>query len=162
MSSFCFLMIRRPPRPTQSRSSAASECIRDRYCTSLPQLSPLVVLLRESKILIAQVNLTPITKINIGDTAYMDIRAIGAGWYEGLHLPHPDTSTYVVPVIFLSWYSDQRLKVNCSIPSFRITWTGKNAVNHFFVNSWCHSLTLQNYMTLVTLDLIKDYDMTVS
>jgi hypothetical protein len=107
----------------------------EEYCNSLPQLAPLVALLRESKILIAQVNLTPIIKINIGDTAYMDIRAIGAGWYERLHLPNQDTSTYVVPVIFLSCHSDQHLKINCSSPSLRINLTGRNAVNRLFVNS---------------------------
>jgi hypothetical protein len=129
----------------------------EQYCTSLPQLAPLVVLLRESKILIAQVNLTPITNINIGDPAYMDIRAIGAGWYEGLNLPNQDTSTYVVPIMFVSWHSDQHLKINCSIPSLRINWTGKNAVNHFFIKSWCSNSILTPHMTLLTLDFIREH-----
>jgi hypothetical protein len=129
------------------------------YCRSIPQLVPLVTLLKESKILIAQVNPTPITKIHIGDTPYMDICAIGAGWYEDLQLPNSDTSSYIVPLSFLSWHSDKRLRINCSIPSLCINWTGKNAVNHFFVNSWCHSLTLHNHMTLITLDFIREHQL---
>jgi hypothetical protein len=70
------------------------------YARSLPQLYPLIVLHKEALQLMKILNRTPITVVAAGQTAYLDIRAIGAGWYEGLHLPDSDFATYVVPLIY--------------------------------------------------------------
>jgi hypothetical protein len=128
----------------------------EQYCRSLPQLFPLIVLHRESLILMKQLNLTPITVVDVGQTAYMDIRAIGAGWYAGLNLPNPDFTTYVVPLIFKSWQGG-RNRLNSSIPSLKIMWTGRNAVNHSFIKMWGSQVILTDRMTLLTLDFIRQY-----
>jgi hypothetical protein len=126
------------------------------YCHSLPQLWPLIVLLKESLILMKILNRTPITVVVTGQTTYMDIRAIGAGWYQGLLLPDSDTSIYVVPLLFHDNISTGT-RFNCSIPSLRIVWSGRNAVNHTFVKMWGSQVILTNNMTLISYDFIVKY-----
>jgi hypothetical protein len=126
------------------------------YCRSLSQLWPLVVLLKESLILMKILNRTPITIVATGQTAYMDIRAIGAGWYQGLSLPNSDFSIYVVPLLYHNNISGGT-RFNCSIPSLRIVWSGRNAVNHTFVKMWGSKVILTDTMTLITLDFIAKH-----
>jgi hypothetical protein len=126
------------------------------YCRSLPQLFPLVVLHKEALQLMKILNRTPITVVVAGQTAYLDIRAIGAGWYEGLHLPNSDYASYVVPMIYQN-SPPTPTRLNCTIPSLRITWAGRNAVNHSFVKMWGSQVILTAKMTLLTLDVIIQY-----
>jgi hypothetical protein len=72
----------------------------ENYCRATPQLFPLVVLHKEALQLMKILNRTPITVVKTGQTAYLDIRAIGAGWYQGLSLPNSDFSIYVVPLLY--------------------------------------------------------------
>jgi hypothetical protein len=60
----------------------------ENYCRGLPQLFPLVVLQKEALELMKILNRTPITVVETGQTAYLDIRAIGAGWYQTPILLH--------------------------------------------------------------------------
>ena len=53
----------------------------ENYCRAIPQLFPIVVLHKEALQLMKILNRTPITVVESGQTAYLDIRAIGAGWY---------------------------------------------------------------------------------
>jgi hypothetical protein len=126
------------------------------YARSLPQLYPLIVLNKEALQLMKILNRTPITVVAAGQTAYLDIRAIGAGWYEGLQLPDSDFATYVVPLIYQHSPSS-RTRLNCAIPSLRIIWSGRNAVNHSFIKMWGSQVILTEKMTLLTLDFIRQY-----
>jgi hypothetical protein len=118
------------------------------YCRSLPQLWPLIVLLKESLILMKILNRTPITVVATGQTAYLDI--------QGLSLPNSDSSIYVVPLLYHTNISGGT-RFNCSIPSLRIVWSGRNAVNHTFVKMWGSQVLLSNKMTSVTLDFISTH-----
>ena len=62
----------------------------EEYCSSWPQLFPLIVLQKEALFLMKNINRSPITVVDIGQTTYLDIRAIGAGWYQDLYLPNSD------------------------------------------------------------------------
>jgi hypothetical protein len=128
----------------------------ENYCRSLPQLFPLVILHREALELMKILNRTPITVVGTGQTAYLDIRAIGAGWYQGLVLPDSDFSIYVVPMIYME-NTTKGTRFNCTIPSLRIVWAGRNAVNHTFVKMWGSKVVLTDKMILITLDFISKY-----
>jgi hypothetical protein len=127
------------------------------FCKSLPQLAPLVVLQREATILMRQINKTPIVEIQEGLTVFLDLRAIGAGWFSGLNLPNPDFSTYVIPLIYKNFQKKDRTTINCIIPALRIQWFGRNAVNHYFIKMWGTSSIFQPNMTLITSDMITTY-----
>ena len=103
------------------------------------------------------INRSPITVVDIGQTTYLDIRAIGAGWYQGLYLPNSDFSIYVIPLEYRSWQDSAHTRLNCVIPSLKIQWTGRNAVNHSFVKMWGSQVSLSDKMTLITLEFIKQY-----
>jgi hypothetical protein len=47
--------------------------------------------------------------------------------------------------------------LNSSIPSLKIMWTGRNAVNHSFIKMWGSQVILTDKMTLLTLDVIRQY-----
>jgi hypothetical protein len=128
----------------------------ENYCRSLPQLFPLVVLHKEALKLMKILNRTPITVVETGQTAYLDIRAIGAGWYQGLSLPDSDHTTYVVPLLHQASTS-KGTRFNCIIPSLRIVWAGRNAVNHTFIKMWGSQVVLTDKITLLSLDIICQY-----
>jgi hypothetical protein len=104
-------------------------------------------------------NSKAITTVQPLDTVYVDLRALGPGWYESLDLPNADFSVYVVPLTYTSWQDSTQKRLQCSIPSLDITWTGKNAVNNFFVFSYGSIKTLQPNMTLCTLEFIDEHNL---
>jgi hypothetical protein len=128
------------------------------YCSSLPQLSPLIVMHKESLILKKQLNQTAITSVESGTIVYMDLRALGAGLYELLHLPDDDFSTYVVPLEYLSFQNSLHTKVNCIVPLLDLRWTGRNAVSHSFVKWWGSLRQVSAHMTIINHEFIREYN----
>jgi hypothetical protein len=131
----------------------------ENFCNSLPQLSPLVTLQRESLILIKQLNISPIDIIKPGDTVYMDLRAIGAQRYSTLSLPDLDFSMYVVPLIYKSWQNQAHTRVNCYASSLKLEWSGNTAASHFFVKSWGSCKQVTSNMSLISLEMIREHDL---
>ena len=129
----------------------------EEFCSRVPQLSPLVVRAKEAQTLMRTLNLTPITTITLNTTVYLDLRAFGAFWYESLDLPNPFFSFYVVPMIYKSWGNTLNTRLTCLVPSLRIEWRNKQAINHFFVKSWGSNFTLTPDMTLISDDFIKTH-----
>ena len=132
-------------------------CQYEDFCKTLPQLTPLIVLHKEAITLMRALNKTSITEIEEGLTVYLDIRAVGAGWYAGLNLPNAHFSTYIVPLIYKNFNKSDHTTINCIIPSLKIQWTGKNAVNHYFIKMWGTIRILHPDMTLLTSDMIRSY-----
>jgi hypothetical protein len=128
----------------------------ENYCRALPQHFPLVVLHKDALQLMKILNRTPITVVETGQMAYLDIRAIGAGWCQGLSLPNSDFSVYVDQLLYQACNSS-RTRLDCIIPSLRIVWAGRNAVNHSFVRMWGSQVRLTDNMTLLSLDFITKY-----
>ena len=127
------------------------------FCKSLTQLAPLILLQREALILMREINKTPIVEVQENLTVFLDLRAIGAGWFSGLSLPNPDFSTYVIPLIYKKFQKKDHTTINCIIPALKIQWFGRNAVNHYFINMWGTSRILHPHMTLITSDMITKY-----
>ena len=131
----------------------------EQYCNSLPQLSPLVVLQKQALILQRTLNRAPITSVEPGNTVYMDLRALGAGLYEFFNLPLYEFTKYVVPLEFVSWQNPSRTKINCRVPWLNLTWSGRGAVDHFFVKSWGSYKEVSNDMTLINMEFIAKYNL---
>lgn len=129
------------------------------YCRKVPQLFPLLHTLKVGLLLIRTMNSKAISTVQPLDTVYVDLRALGPGWYESLDLPNADFSVYVVPLTYTSWQDSTQKRLQCSIPSLDITWTGKNAVNNFFVFSYGSIKTFQPNMTLCTLEFIDEHNL---
>ena len=125
---------------------------------TLPELSPLVVMLKESLILNKLLNNTPITVISPDMSVYMDLRALGAGLYELLNLPDCDFKTYVVVLDYMSWQNSNHTRVNCEIPALQLRWTGKSAVSHTFVKWWGSITEVSNNMTVISNAFIHDFN----
>ena len=131
----------------------------EKFCSEVPELSQLVVLQKEATILRNILNSKPITEVKPGTTVFLDLRAIGAGWYQSLNLPNCDFTVYVVPLTYKSWRNAEHTRIDSVIPSLKMEWSGRNAVNHFFVKSWGNNLVLSPNMTLISLDFIQEYDL---
>ena len=127
------------------------------YCKSLPQLSPLVTNKKESDILIKAINSTPITAVGPNTPIFLDLRAIGAGWYEALNLPDNDFTTYVVEGKYTAWNNSNHTSIQLVIPSLDLYWTKRNSVNGFFVKSWGSNIQLTTDMVLVDQNMIQKY-----
>ena len=125
---------------------------------TLPELSAVVVMLKESIILNKLLNKTPITVISPDMSVYMDLRALGAGLYELLNLPNCNFETYVVVLDYISWQNSKHTRVNCEIPALQLRWTGKSAVSHTFVKWWGSITEVSNKMTVISNDFIRDFN----
>jgi hypothetical protein len=128
------------------------------YCNSLPQLSSLVVMHKESLVLNKITNNTPITSVEPDNIVFMDLRAVGAGLYDLLNLPDCDFSTYVVPLEYISWQNTGHTRINCVIPLLDLRWSGRSAVNHTFVKWWGSLKEVSPEMTLINNSFIRKYD----
>jgi hypothetical protein len=127
------------------------------YCRSLPQLAPLITLLKGSLILMKDINATPITSIGPQTSVYMDIRAFGAGWYDNMNFPDAYSTSYVVRLTYTAWHNSSHTRISASIPCLKLVWDRRNSVNHFFVKSWGSQCNLLDSMTLITTDFISEY-----
>jgi hypothetical protein len=88
----------------------------------------------------------------------MDLRALGAGLYELLHLPDDDFSNYVVPLEYLSFQNESHTKINCVVPLLGLRWTGRNAVSHSFVKWWGSHKEVSDHMTVINHEFIRKYN----
>jgi hypothetical protein len=127
------------------------------FCRSLPQLFPLITLLKESLSLIKDINTTPITCIAPLTTVYMDIRAFGAGWYDGMNFPDAYSTSYIVKLTYTAWHNLSHTRITASIPCLKLVWDRRSSVNHFFVKSWGSQRDLLGNMTLITTDFISEF-----
>ena len=115
-------------------------------------------MLRESAILNKLTNSSPIIAVEPGTSVYMDLRAIGAGLYESLHLPDYEFNCYVVILEYLSWQNAKHTRINCIIPALDIRWTGRSAVSHTFVKWWGSQQEVSNNMNVINNDFIRKYN----
>ena len=128
------------------------------FCNSHPELSPLVLMHKESLTIQRAINKTPIRSVEPGNNIYMDLRAIGAGLYESLDLPDSDFTRYVVLLEYTGWQNVEHTRINCIIPALQIQWSGRSAVNHTFVQWWGACKEVSENMIFLNNDLIRKYN----
>ena len=113
----------------------------------------------------SKVNKESITELHVGDTIYVDLRAIGISWYNGLGkgsltpvLPNEDENTYVLKCKVTEWVNNQQTKVKvwCDCLKLEFLW------NHERVLCWGRYSKLTTDMTLVDEEFLKRYPQVVA
>lgn len=85
------------------------------YCRALLQLLPLIHTIKQSTDIIKDINLTSITAVKPKDLMYLDLSALGAGWFESLGLPDPESLTYVMPMRYTEFVAHTKINAVISL-----------------------------------------------
>ena len=109
-------------------------------------------------------NKEQIVCVNVGDIRYVDLRAFGQEWYNGVGdealkpvLPNEDTTIYVVPVVVCQWLNKRRTKVRlrCEILNVFLDW------NHDMVKSWGQYEVVREDFVLVNEAFVRKFPQVV-
>ena len=92
-----------------------------------------------------------------GVVVYLDIRALGAGWYDTLNLPNNDFAIYVVKMTYTKWHNSTHTLICSHIPILELVWDKRQSLNHFFVQSWGSNKDITPAMTILTNDFIAEH-----
>jgi hypothetical protein len=101
------------------------------FCKERPELWQFLHTKSEANRLAIACNRDPIKHLNIGDTLYVDLRAIGAHWYyQEAGLPDTDTATYVVEfrVMEFTTRACNRVRVVSPLLEVFLDWTHSQAL----------------------------------
>jgi hypothetical protein len=107
------------------------------FCKSKPELWFCVYSVEEARKIRAKVNKEPITVVEPGDSIYVDLRAIGAKWYNaigpgsiGKTLPDEDKEVYVVKCTVAEYVNaaKTKVKVECELLSLNFIWNHERAL----------------------------------
>jgi hypothetical protein len=90
------------------------------YCRSIPQLWQLLYSTKEVSSMITKMNKLPITSVAPGDTLYVDLRALGAVWYNQLDLAQCDTVTYVTKCDVREYLNRTHTKIRIVCPLLKV------------------------------------------
>ena len=102
--------------------------------------------------------------VDVGDVRYVDLRAFGQEWYNGIGdealkpvLPNEDTTIYVVPVVMYQWLNKLQTKVRmkCEILNIFVDW------NHDMVKSWGQYEVLRDDFVLVNEAFVRKFPQVV-
>ena len=108
-----------------------------------------------------QVRKEPITTVNIGDIAFIDLRFFGDLWYEALQLPDAATTSYVFRFVYTHWYhktSHKKISGYMELDQ-RVTY----ALDGYAVYCWGTRLTWDPvHMVLVDAQLVTRYPQIVA
>jgi hypothetical protein len=129
----------------------------EEYCRSRPELLFLLHDVKTAAQLRKELNNTPITEVQPGDTVYVDLRCYGATWYASLPIPDPFHTTYLLEYKYISWVGKRKLKLKAGCKVFDETFV----VDHEFVRSYGSNKILPNdpKTKLIDKDFIEEYPM---
>ena len=97
--------------------------------------------------MITKMNKVPITSVAPGDTLYVDLRALGAVWYNQIDLAQCDTVTYVTKCEVREYLNraHTKIRVICPLLKVYLDWNPaavmswgqytKRRPNHILINS---------------------------
>ena len=131
-----------------------------RFCTTTPELWPLLLTSEEAIKAKSAINKTPIQNLTVGQQIYVDLRAIGVLWYNEVFsqlvleagLPNEDLSTYVVPFKVDSFTRDRMsVYVTCPLLNVVLFW------KHDQVKSWGQYHTMQASHILVDESFLSNH-----
>jgi hypothetical protein len=135
------------------------------FCKSRPELWFCAYSVEEARKIRAKVNKEPITIVEPGDTLYVDLRAIGAKWYNaigpgsiGTTLPNEDKEIYVVKCTVGGYMNTAKtkVKVNCVLLSLDFIW------NHERVLCWGTYKECTDEMIEITPEFLLKHPQIVS
>lgn len=127
------------------------------FCRSRPELYLLLFDAKSAAVRIRELNKVPITAVVPGDTVYVDIRSYGATWYNGLDLPDPDHTDYLVEYKYTKWANKARTKIHAACKVFGEVFI----VDHDFVKRYGSRRTTtdnnNNKVCVIDDDMVKRY-----
>ena len=131
-----------------------------KFCESRPELWSMLLTTTVAKKVRTALNKDRILCADVGDVRYVDLRAFGQEWYNGIGdealkpvLPNEDTTIYVVPVVMYQWLNKLRTKVRikCETLNIFVDW------NHDMVKSWGQYEVLREDFVLVNEAFVRKF-----
>ena len=141
---------------------ACSEYVK--FCRTRPELWSLIVTTAEARKQRSALNKTRIVEIELGDSRYVDLRALGQEWYNGIGdeslqpvLPDEDTTIYVVQMTAYQWRNkvNTKLRLKCDVLNIFVDW------NHDMVKSWGQYEVLREDFVLVNEAFVRKFPQVV-
>ncbi len=135
-----------------------------KFCESRPELWSMLFTTAVAKKVKTALNKDQIFGVDVGDVRYVDLRAFGQEWYNGIGdealkpvLPNEDTTIYVVPVVMYQWLNKLHTKVRmkCDILNIFVDW------NHDMMKSWGQYEVLRDDFVLVNEAFVRKFPQVV-
>jgi hypothetical protein len=123
------------------------------FCVSRPELWACVHKVEQARKERSRLNKEPITFLDVCDIIFVDLRALGAQWYNGYGanaleptLPNENESIYVVQCVVSEWLNSlhTKVRVDCELLGVHFSW------NHDSVRSWARYSEVEPSMVKVT------------
>ena len=137
-----------------SRDLAACEAFQ-LFCESMPELRQLMMKAAEAKAHARQLAREPITSLSIGDKIYVDLRALGATWYNKV-LPNSDLDFNMFECIVDGFEPARgrqppKVRLKCATLEIFLTW------DNLMVTTWGQHFELRPNQTLVTVQFLLEH-----
>ena len=141
---------------------ACSEYVK--FCRTRPELRSLIVTTAEARKQRSALNKTRIVEIELSDSRYVDLRALGQEWYNGIGdeslqpvMPDEDTTVYVVQMTAYQWRNkvNTKLRLKCDVLNIFVDW------NHDMVKSWGQYEVLREDFVLVNEAFVRKFPQVV-
>ena len=135
-----------------------------KFCESRPELWSMLLTTAVAKKVRNALNKDRIPGVDVGDVRYVDLRAFGQEWYNGIGdealkpvLPDEDTTIYVVPVVMCQWLNKghTKLRIKCETLNIFVDW------NHDMVKSWGQYEVLRDDFVLVNEAFVRKFPQVV-
>jgi len=125
------------------------------FCRSRSELFLLIHSVKAVQKILQDLRKTPITEVQPGDIAFVDLRCYGSEWYNSLPLPDKYHITYLLEYQYTRWIGKSKLKIEAACKSF----AEKFALDHVFVKSYGSTSTMPtgDKYKLINAELIKQY-----
>jgi hypothetical protein len=129
------------------------------FCRTRPEMWSCALTVEVARKERMALNRAPIQNLSTGDELYVDLRALGAMWYNGYGdksldttLPDEDTSMYVVPFLTGDFINGGRkVKMLCERLELELIW------NADMCKCWGQYRQLESHMTLVDGAFLERY-----
>ncbi len=89
----------------------------EKYCRSIPELTPLVHTVEQAKAFERELKTKPITDVAPGDVCYVDVRFFGHLWYDNFFpLPDKFQTLYLMEGRYFVWENKKKTKISIKFP----------------------------------------------
>jgi hypothetical protein len=124
------------------------------FCKERPELWQFLHTKTEADAIARAMNLLPFPNLAVGDTLYVDLRAVGAKWYNfSSKLPNEDYAIYVAKCHVSEFLNTKKTRLRLLCPVLEVYFDWNSAQCH----TWGQYTTLQDTHTLVTSDFLVNY-----
>jgi hypothetical protein len=127
------------------------------FCRQHRQLLPILMTNQIAGKYIRDLKKKPITLVEPGDSAFVDLRSWGSDneglWYDNLPLPDKYDINYVVRGTYISFINSKHLRIRINFPVFNET----HVVDNVFVNHYGYSKNMKPNSIEVDKDFVRKF-----